>query len=108
MASWPDSIIGRLSFDGSRVEVDAAVIAIGIDPALGLAEDLGLTLGERGVLVDQALSVFYLSEGRLEAVLSINDGGTIRHSHSLIRHRKPVDARLLGDPEADLSRLGGA
>jgi 3-phenylpropionate/trans-cinnamate dioxygenase ferredoxin reductase subunit len=182
--------------DGSRVEVDAAVIAVGIDPAVGLAEDLGLQLGQGGVLVDEALraetriyclgdiayhlhpvlgrrirvehwqvaheqgdacgraltsglsgydrlpwfwsdqydlalqylgnaeksaqrvwrgnregksfSVFYLSGGCIEAVLSVNDGGTIQHSHPLIRQRKYVDPRLLADPETDLSGLGGS
>jgi len=41
--------------DGTREEVDLILIGIGVSPRVALAEDLGLSLGEGGVRVDEAL-----------------------------------------------------
>ncbi len=185
----------RLS-DGTREEVDVALVAVGIQPELGLAPELGLPLGEHGVLVDEALraepgvycagdtaahlhpvygrhlrvehwqvarkqgqaigesiargdqphrelpwfwsdqydvnlqylgqaatfdravwrgdpgggrfSVFYLKEGRIEAVLAVNDGKTIRFSRDLISRRIPVSEDALAAETSDLRELAQA
>ncbi len=41
--------------DGSREEVDVVLLAVGIEPAIDLARELGLPLGSGGVLVDETL-----------------------------------------------------
>jgi len=41
--------------DGTREEVDLVLVAVGIEPDLSLARELGLTLGSGGVLVDETL-----------------------------------------------------
>ena len=50
-------------------------------------------------------SVFYLKDGRIDAVLSVNDGRTGRFSRELIRRRLPVAPSALTDPTADLRQL---
>jgi 3-phenylpropionate/trans-cinnamate dioxygenase ferredoxin reductase subunit len=182
--------------DGTREEVDLVLVAVGIEPELGLARELELPLGAGGVLVDEALragpgifcggdiaahhhpvfgrhlrvehwqvarkqgqaigqaiareahpfedlpwfwsdqydvnlqylghaaafdqavrrgdpdggrfSVFYLKDGVVEAVLSVNDGRTIRFSRELIRGRVPVAAELLAAESTDLRELARA
>jgi 3-phenylpropionate/trans-cinnamate dioxygenase ferredoxin reductase subunit len=185
----------RLS-DGTREEVDLVLVAVGIEPELGLARDLGLDEASGGVAVDQALqaapgvycagdiaahlhpvygrhlrvehwqvarkqgqaiaqaitsgpkpyeerpwfwsdqydvnlqylghaagfdravwrgdrdggrfSVFYLKDGRVEAVLAVNDGRTIRLSRDLISRRIPVPAEALAAETSDLRELARA
>jgi 3-phenylpropionate/trans-cinnamate dioxygenase ferredoxin reductase component len=41
--------------DGAREEVDLVLVAVGIEPELSIARELGLPLGMGGVLVDEAL-----------------------------------------------------
>jgi 3-phenylpropionate/trans-cinnamate dioxygenase ferredoxin reductase component len=41
--------------DGSREEVDAVLVAVGIEPDLSLARQLGLSTGAGGVVVDERL-----------------------------------------------------
>jgi 3-phenylpropionate/trans-cinnamate dioxygenase ferredoxin reductase component len=182
----------RLS-DGTREEVDLVLVAVGIQPELGLVGDLGLPTGQGGVLVDEGLragpgvfcagdvaahrhpvygrhlrvehwqvarkqgqalgeaiargprpyeelpwfwsdqydvnlqylghaaefdrtvwrgdresgrfSVFYLKEGRVEAVLAVNDGRTIRLSRDLISKRVPVSPDALAAESTDLREL---
>ena len=188
-----DRVVGVELSDGSREQIDSVLVAIGIEPRLELARDLGLELGAGGVLVDEALraapkilcagdiashlhplygrrlrvehwqvaqkqgaacgaalaaeskpfeelpwfwsdqydvnlqylgnaqdfdqtvwrgepeseqfSVFYLKDGVIDAVLSVNDGRTGRRSRELIRRRLPVDPRALADVETDLREL---
>ncbi len=180
--------------DGTREEVDLVLVAVGIQPELALARELGLPLGAGGVLVDETLSagptvhcagdiaahlhpvygrhlrvehwqvarkqgqaigeaiaagarpyeelpwfwsdqyevnlqylghaeafdrtvwrgdpeggrfsVFYLKDGRIEAVLAFNDGRTIRFSRDLIRRRALVSADELSAGTTDLRELG--
>jgi 3-phenylpropionate/trans-cinnamate dioxygenase ferredoxin reductase subunit len=58
--------------------------------------------GDRDAL---RFSVFYLREGLIEAVLSVNDAGTNKAGGELIGKRRPVDAVVLADPGADLAGL---
>jgi 3-phenylpropionate/trans-cinnamate dioxygenase ferredoxin reductase subunit len=182
----------RLS-DGAREEVDLVLVAVGIEPELGLARDLELPMAAGGVAVDETLradagvycagdiaahlhpvygrhvrvehwqvarkqgqaigqaiaggprpyeelpwfwsdqydvnlqyvghaaafdrtvwrgnrdggrfSVFYLQEGRVEAVLAVNDGRTIRFSRELISQRVAVAPEALEDESSDLREL---
>jgi 3-phenylpropionate/trans-cinnamate dioxygenase ferredoxin reductase subunit len=191
-----DRVVGVELSDGSREEIDAVLVAIGIEADIELARGLGLELGLGGVLVDEALraapdifcagdiaahlhpvfgrhvrvehwqvaqkqgaacgaavatepkpyeelpwfwsdqydinlqylgnaqdfdqtvwrgdpeserfSVFYLKGGVVEAVLSVNDGRTGRHSRELIRRRLRVDPGVLSDPTSDLRELARA
>ncbi|MDQ6692012.1 MAG: FAD-dependent oxidoreductase [Candidatus Dormibacteraeota bacterium] len=50
-------------------------------------------------------SVFYLREGRVEAVLSMNDGDTNAAAEALIKTRVPVDVGTLSDPATDVAAL---
>ena len=51
-------------------------------------------------------SVFYLREGLVDAVLSMNDGATNETAEALIQKRVKVAAAALADPGTDLSALG--
>lgn len=50
-------------------------------------------------------AVFYLKDGRIEAVLAMNDGRTIRNSRELIRRRVAVSADALSAETTDLREL---
>src|SRR5262249_41163757 len=50
-----DRVVGVELSDGSHEEIDAVLVAIGIDADIELARGLGLELGLGGVLVDEAL-----------------------------------------------------
>ena len=41
--------------DGSKEDVDLALLAVGIDPNVEMAKSLGLTMGSAGIATDQAL-----------------------------------------------------
>jgi NADPH-dependent 2,4-dienoyl-CoA reductase/sulfur reductase-like enzyme len=58
--------------------------------------------GDRDAL---KFSVFYMRDGLIEAVLSVNDAGTNQAGGELIGNRRPVDAAVLADPGADLAEL---
>ena len=58
--------------------------------------------GDRDAL---RFSVFYLREGLIDAVLSINDGGTNQAAERLIRERRPIDPAVLADTATDLAAL---
>lgn len=51
-----DRVTGVVLSDGSREEVDAALVAVGIQPDIALATELGLPIEAGGVVVDEALS----------------------------------------------------
>jgi len=59
----------------------------------------------RGDLDGGRFSVFYLKEGRVEAVLAVNDARTIRFTRDLIRRRTPVTAESLSAESTDLREL---
>ena len=50
-------------------------------------------------------SVFYLRDGLVEAVLSMNDSKTNELGGKLIESRTRLDAAALADPGVDLSEL---
>jgi 3-phenylpropionate/trans-cinnamate dioxygenase ferredoxin reductase subunit len=62
----------------------------------------------RGALASEKFSVFYMSQGVVDAVLSVNDGRSGRFSRPLISGRTPVDPAVLADPEGDLRALASA
>jgi 3-phenylpropionate/trans-cinnamate dioxygenase ferredoxin reductase subunit len=74
---------------------------------LGNAQDFDRTVW-RGNPEEERFSVFYLKGGVVEAVLSINDGGTGRRSRELIRRRLRVDPDALSDLSTDLRELAKA
>lgn len=196
VAEWVvsgDRVVAARLGDGTREEVDLVLVAVGIEPELGLARDLDLPPGQGGVLVDESLradaavycagdvaahlhpvygrhlrvehwqvarrqgqavgeaiaggarpygelpwfwsdqydvnlqylghaagfdrtvwrgdrdgerfSVFYLKEGRVQAVLAVNDARTIRLSRELIGGQVPVSPDALASESSDLRAL---
>lgn len=65
-------------------------------------EDKAVWRGDRDRL---AFSVFYLRNGIVDAVLSMNDSKTNELGGKLIEYRRPVTEAALADPEMDLSEL---
>jgi 3-phenylpropionate/trans-cinnamate dioxygenase ferredoxin reductase subunit len=58
--------------------------------------------GDREAL---SFSVFYVREGLIEAVLSVNDASTNEAGGALIQSRRRIDAAALTDPAVDLAQL---
>jgi 3-phenylpropionate/trans-cinnamate dioxygenase ferredoxin reductase subunit len=66
-------------------------------------EDRAVWRGDAG---KRAFSVFYLRDGRVDAVLSMNDKETGETGALLIESRRQIDdERMLADPDADLRDL---
>src|SRR5579859_2039425 len=65
-------------------------------------EDRAVWRGDAG---RRQFSVFYLRAGRIDAVLSMNDGDGGKVGQQLIESRVEVDERRLGDPDTDLLDL---
>jgi 3-phenylpropionate/trans-cinnamate dioxygenase ferredoxin reductase subunit len=196
VAEWiadGDRVVAVRLSDGVREDVDLVLVAVGIEPDVALARDLGLALGAGGVLVDEALraedhiycggdiaahlhpvygrhvrvehwqvarkqgqaigeaiagepkpydelpwfwsdqydmnlqyvgnavgfdqvvrrgaegerkvSTFYLREGRVDAVLALNDARSVRFGRELIGRRVPVSPDALADESTDLRDL---
>ncbi len=60
----------------------------------------------RGAPAERKFSVFYLRDGRVDAVLSMNDKETGETGALLIESRRQIDdERMLADPDADLKDL---
>jgi 3-phenylpropionate/trans-cinnamate dioxygenase ferredoxin reductase subunit len=62
----------------------------------------------RGAAEDLSFSVFYLRDGLVDGVLSVNDGPTNEAAERLIEARRPVDEAALSDPATDLAELAAA
>jgi 3-phenylpropionate/trans-cinnamate dioxygenase ferredoxin reductase subunit len=60
----------------------------------------------RGDPDGERFSVFYLRDGRVEAVLAVNEARTIRFSRDLIANRVAVEPDALADATSDLRELG--
>jgi 3-phenylpropionate/trans-cinnamate dioxygenase ferredoxin reductase subunit len=58
--------------------------------------------GDRDAL---SFSVFYIRDGLVDAVLSVNDAATNKAGSVLIRNRRRVDAAALANPAVDLAKL---
>jgi 3-phenylpropionate/trans-cinnamate dioxygenase ferredoxin reductase component len=74
---------------------------------VGNAPDFDQTVW-RGDPESERFSVFYLKDGVIDAVLSVNDGRTGRQSRELIRRRLHVDPEVLSDLSSDLRELAKA
>jgi 3-phenylpropionate/trans-cinnamate dioxygenase ferredoxin reductase subunit len=61
--------------------------------------------GDRDAL---RFSVFYLRDGLIDAVLSVNDASTNEAGGALIQSRLRIDAAALADPAVDLAPLASA
>jgi 3-phenylpropionate/trans-cinnamate dioxygenase ferredoxin reductase subunit len=59
----------------------------------------------RGRLEDRAFLAFYLTGGRIDAVVGLNRGKDVRRAMPLIKSRDIVDPRQLADEGIDLRRL---
>jgi len=65
-------------------------------------DDRAVWRGDRAGL---AFSVFYLRDGLVDAVLSMNDSKTNEVGGKLIESRRPVSESALGDLSVDLNEL---
>jgi 3-phenylpropionate/trans-cinnamate dioxygenase ferredoxin reductase subunit len=61
----------------------------------------------RGSLDARNFIAFYLSQGRIDAVVALNRGKEVRRAMPLIRARATVDPRQLGDESVDLRNFAG-
>src|SRR5258708_32108763 len=59
----------------------------------------------RGDRKGLAFSVFYLNDGLIDAVLSMNDTKTNELGGKLIESRRPVNEKALGNMKVDLAEL---
>lgn len=59
----------------------------------------------RGDPASRSFSVFYVRNGLVEGVLSMNDGKTNELGGKLIESRRPIAETALGDPGVDLAEL---
>src|SRR5437867_1174603 len=59
----------------------------------------------RGSLAERKFLAFFLTAGRVESAVAINQGRDLRRAFSLIRARLPVDPARLADPQVDLRTL---
>jgi 3-phenylpropionate/trans-cinnamate dioxygenase ferredoxin reductase subunit len=71
---------------------------------VGHAKDFDQTI-MRGDTDGDKFSAFYLRDGTIDAVLSVNDGRTGRFSRELISSRTKVPEAVLADPDSDLREL---
>jgi hypothetical protein len=62
----------------------------------------------RGNLDAREFVAFYLNQGRIDAVVALNRGKDVRRVMPLIKARRTVDARQLGDEDVDLRSVGQA
>jgi 3-phenylpropionate/trans-cinnamate dioxygenase ferredoxin reductase component len=74
---------------------------------LGNAVDFDRTIW-RGDPGGESYSLFYLKDGVIDAVLSVNDGRTGRLSRELIRRRLRVKSDILSDVNSDLKEVAKA
>jgi 3-phenylpropionate/trans-cinnamate dioxygenase ferredoxin reductase subunit len=59
----------------------------------------------RGSLASRKFLAFYLTEGRVESVVAINQGRDMRRTFPIIKARAAVDPASLADPNVDLRTL---
>jgi 3-phenylpropionate/trans-cinnamate dioxygenase ferredoxin reductase subunit len=89
--------------DGSTVDADAVLVAVGAAPNLALAEQAGLALGDGGVLVDSALKTSdpdIFAVGDIAAAEHPLFGIRIRTEHWANALKQPAVAAagMLGEP----------
>jgi 3-phenylpropionate/trans-cinnamate dioxygenase ferredoxin reductase component len=59
----------------------------------------------RGSLAERKFLAFFLTAGRVESAVAINQGRDLRRAFALIRARVPIDPARLADPQVDLRTL---
>ena len=82
---WSDQYDVNLQYAGFHREVDRIVV--------------------RGSLEERNVLVFYLNQGRIDAILALNRGKDLRRAMPLIKARALVDPRQLEDETVDVRRL---
>jgi 3-phenylpropionate/trans-cinnamate dioxygenase ferredoxin reductase subunit len=85
---WSDQYDVNLQYAGFHREFDEIVV--------------------RGNLDAREFVAFYLNQGRIDAVVALNRGKDVRRVMPLIKARRTVDARQLGDEVVDLRSVGQA
>src|SRR5207253_1732210 len=106
--------------NGRRIQCSLAVFGLGIEPATELVAgtpvrvDNGIVVDDqcrtnvRGSLPERKFLAFYLTEGRVESVVAINQGRDMRRTLPIIKARVAVDPARLEDPNVDLRTLAPA
>ena len=82
---WSDQYDANIQYAGFHVPWDQVVV--------------------RGSLADRKFLAFFLTAGRVESAVAINQGRDLRRAFPLIRARVPVDPARLADPQVDLRTL---
>jgi 3-phenylpropionate/trans-cinnamate dioxygenase ferredoxin reductase subunit len=59
----------------------------------------------RGSLTQDGFTAFYLTDGTVQAALSVNRPKDILRAKKMIRERKQVDANVLADENVDLRKV---
>jgi len=82
---WSDQYDANIQYAGFHVPWDQVVV--------------------RGSLAERKFLAFFLTAGRVESAVAINQGRDLRRAFPLIRARVPVDPARLADPQVDLRTL---
>ena len=82
---WSDQYDANIQYAGFHVPWDQVVV--------------------RGSLAERKFLAFFLTAGRVESAVAINQGRDLRRAFPLIRARVPVDPSRLADPQVDLRTL---
>jgi 3-phenylpropionate/trans-cinnamate dioxygenase ferredoxin reductase subunit len=82
---WSDQYDANIQYAGFHVPWDQVVV--------------------RGSLAERKFLAFFLTAGRVESAVAINQGRDLRRAFPLIRARVPVDPASLADPQVDLRTL---
>jgi 3-phenylpropionate/trans-cinnamate dioxygenase ferredoxin reductase subunit len=82
---WSDQYDANIQYAGFHVPWDQVVV--------------------RGSLAERKFLAFFLTAGRVESAVAINQGRDLRRAFPLIRARVPVDPARLADTQVDLRTL---
>ena len=82
---WSDQYDANIQYAGFHVPWDQLIV--------------------RGSLAERKFLGFFLTAGRVESAVAINQGRDLRRAFPLIRARVPVDPARLADPQVDLRTL---
>jgi 3-phenylpropionate/trans-cinnamate dioxygenase ferredoxin reductase subunit len=82
---WSDQYDANIQYAGFHVPWDQLIV--------------------RGSLAERKFLAFFLTAGRVESAVAINQGRDLRRAFPLIRARVPVDPARLADPQVDLRTL---
>ena len=82
---WSDQYDANIQYAGFHVPWDQLIV--------------------RGSLAERKFLAFFLTAGRVESAVAINQGRDLRRAFPLIKARVPVDPARLADPQVDLRTL---